>query len=304
MSHLEIIVLALLLDAAIGEPQTLWSRVPHPLVALMGAAERAETRLGRGRAAGAAGWAVVLIAGFGLAFLAALIAWLPDAGVVELIGATVLMGMRNLSDQLRAIARVLPYDLAAARREAEGATGLDLAGADGFAISRTSVEAGGKGFLDAVAAPVFWGLLLGLPGLVLWRVIETADMVFGQGAPERTAFGSGARWTAYLMGWAPARLAALLIAFVARSTAAVERAVAEAPLWREENGGWPVAALASALGIALGQAPGDAVPLLNPDGRRRVDFTDLWEALVLLWAAWAALLILLAIPAILLILWG
>jgi adenosylcobinamide-phosphate synthase len=155
-----------------------------------------------------------------------------------------------------------------------------------------------------VVAPVVYLLLLGLPGIVLYKAINTADSMIGHRTERHAEFG---RASAVADDWAnllPARLAAGLIALAALvlpgfdGPNAWRAARRDAPRHASPNAGWPEAAMAGALGISLGgpRAYGGKTMDLAPmgDGRRDLGAPDITRALVLYRAADGLLLLVVA----------
>ena len=144
-------------------------------------------------------------------------------------------------------------------------------------------------------APVFWLALLGLPGLIVYKTIKTADSKIGHRTPRHRDFGwAAARLDDYL-NLIPARLAGALIALVApvgggSIVTSFNTMRRDARQHRLPNAGWPESAMAGALGIALaGQRRyGDTIiddPFLNADGRKDAMPDDIGRALKILVAA-------------------
>jgi adenosylcobinamide-phosphate synthase len=162
---------------------------------------------------------------------------------------------------------------------------LDRAG-----VSRAAIESLAENFSDAVVAPVFWSLLLGLPGLIAYKAINTADSMIGHRSPRHQDFGWAAARLDDWVNWPAARLSALLMMLGALLLPSANAAQAftvtlrDARHHRSPNAGWPEAALAGALGFALNGprayhgVPTDE-PWTNESGRKLLDAPDIWMAL-------------------------
>jgi adenosylcobinamide-phosphate synthase len=158
-----------------------------------------------------------------------------------------------------------------------------------------------------VIAPAFWYLLLGLPGLFAYKTASTLDSMIGHRSPKYLYFGWAAARFDDGLNWIPARLTAALICLAAlilpgaRSAEAARTALVDAKKHRSPNAGWPEAAAAGALGLALGGPRRYAGAVMNEpwlgDGRARVTVADIGAALQLYVAAAACLAGLLAIGA-------
>jgi len=301
-------LLALLLDRIVGDPPWLWSRLPHP-VALAGAAidrlERALNRpdwnFGARRAAGVAALVLLVAAAAGLG--AAVARALPDrlpGLMAEAAIASVLLAQKSLLDHVRAVAEALAGEgLDGARRAVAMIVGRDVSALDRAGIARAAVESAAENFSDGLVAPAFWLAVLGLPGLFVYKVVNTADSMIGHRSERFRAFGWAAARLDDLLNLAPARLSALLLAGAAAALrlqwrTALAAAWRDAPRHKSPNAGWPEAAAAGALGLRLGgprRYGAEAVDgtWLNPAGRATADAADIRAALRLIDAAWATL---------------
>ncbi len=303
--------MALALDALLGEPRAIWSRVPHPAVLMGRAVDLADRRLNLGaqrRMRGAiAIAALTLIAlGLGLAIHA-----LPFAGALEIIIGAILIAQRSLSDHVLAVAHGLERGLErghetgleAGRAEVAMIVGRDTGAMDETAVARAAIESAAENFSDGVVAPVFWFALLGLPGIIAYKMVNTADSMIAHRSEKYAAFGFATAKLDDAMNWLPARLAAGLLCLAGGRASAWGGTRTDARFHRSPNAGWPEAAAAYALGIALaGPRSYDGVkttdPYLNAAGRRDLDARDIRGAVRLIWTAWAIGFALLALSAI------
>jgi adenosylcobinamide-phosphate synthase len=311
-----VVLLALAIDAAIGDPRWLYRRLPHP-AALLGrvvaALERALNRPAMGTGARRAGGvftivAVVACAGTVAWLLASITRSFAFGWVVEAALASTLLAQRGLYDHVAAVARALEgQGLAAGRQAVAHIVGRDPATLDEAAVSRAAIESCAENFCDGVVAPVFWYALLGLPGLAAYKAINTADSMVGHRDPAHAAFGWAAARLDDLVNLVPARLGAALIALAAAPRrgdlhAAFGAMVRDAPHHRSPNAGWPEAAMAGALGLRLAgpRRYGDRVvdDAWMGDGRAVATPADIRAALGLLVAACALLWALLAALAV------
>ncbi len=286
---------AMALDAAFGEPRALWDRYPHPAV-LMGRAVGALDRMlnvgGKQRLKGVLAVAVLAV---GAWTLGGLVSWLPFGGLLEMLGAAVLLAHKSLIDHLRAVAEALPRGIDEARAAVGRIVGRDTAALDRHGVARAAIESGAESFCDGVVAPAFWFLLLGLPGVLVYKVVNTADSMIGHRTERHEQFGWAAARLDDLLNLVPARLSALLLSLAALSFEPLEAAQSEARLHPSPNAGWPEAAMARALDLAL-YGPrsygGDVeeAEWFNPDGRAEATAADIEAAIALLWRGWAILL--------------
>jgi adenosylcobinamide-phosphate synthase len=291
---------ALLLDGRLGEPDWLWSRLPHPAVLmgrLVGALDARLNRGGARRARGILCVAVLLVVALSVG---GLIAELGPLG--EGIAAAILLAQRSLVDHVAAVARGLRNSLAEGRASVAMIVSRDTAQMDASQVARGAIESAAENLSDGVVAPALWFLLAGAPGILVYKIINTADSMIGYRTPRHEAFGWAAARLDDLLNLVPARLTALLIAFVGGVRDAPGVA-ADARLHRSPNAGWPEAAMARALGVALAgprayHGEMRDFPWVNASGRRALTPADIDETVTMLWKAWGGLLALVAVIAL------
>ena len=303
--HLSLLVAALLLDAVIGDPNWLWSRLPHPAAVIGKTLAALEKRLNHGtnrRAKGIAALLVLLALTVGLSFV---VAALPYAWVFEALIAAILLGQNSLMRHVTAVARGLEQSLDQGRVAVALIVGRDTHSLDQSGTARSAIESAAENFSDGLVAPAFWFLLLGLPGIVLYKAVNTADSMIGYRTEQYVEFGWAAARLDDLLNWIPARLSGLLICGVHGSKPAFKIMRRDAPLHRSPNAGWPEAATAGVLDVAIsgpriygGKMTND--PFVNPAGRRYLNARDIDLAVAALWRGWAGLLglLLLALVAV------
>lgn len=284
------LVFALLLDALMGEPRWLWSRLPHPAVLMGRAVGWCDRRLNRGTFRRARGIAVMAGLALGALMLGGLLSALPV--VVQVVIAAILLAQRSLVDHVRAVADGLRAGPDEARAMVARIVSRDTRQMDSPAIARAAVESGAENLSDGVIAPAFWFLFLGLPGLLLYKITNTADSMIGYRTPRHRDFGWAAARFDDVLNWVPARLTALLIAASHLRFDIWPLIRRDAPLHRSPNAGWPEAAMAPVLGIALaGPRSYDGrmqdFPFVHPEGRRFPGAAEVEACCRALWRTWA-----------------
>ncbi|SFK13353.1 adenosylcobinamide-phosphate synthase CbiB [Celeribacter neptunius] len=301
MSHAAALTLALLLDAIFGEPKWLWDRLPHPAVLmgrLIGWADRS-FNCGAGRKA--KGVALILVLVLGAWWAGQVLRQLP--GIEILLGA-VLLAQKSLIDHVKAVATGLTKSLAEGRHAVAMIVGRDTTEMDEPATARAAIESAAENFSDGVIAPAFWFLLFGLPGILVYKITNTADSMIGYRTERHRDFGWAAARLDDALNLVPARLTALLLFPWGKPLSLWHEVIHEARRHRSPNAGWPEAALSRSLDVALSgprayHGEMRDYPWVNPEGH---DATrqDIDRACRRLWQAWAfALFCLIARVAIL-----
>ncbi|CAN7479906.1 adenosylcobinamide-phosphate synthase CbiB [Rhizobium sp. LjRoot30] len=266
--NLVVLVLALLADRIVGDPPWLWRRLPHPVV-LFGKAISvmdgwlnrprfsARTRRRNGVVA-----IVVLLAASAVAgcLLHAGFARLGLFGIAaEIVLVAVFLAQKSLADHVAAVAAGLRRDgLAGGRRAVSMIVGRDPETLDEPAVCRAALESLAENFSDGVVAPAFWYAVFGLPGLLAYKMLNTADSMIGHKSEKYLDFGWASARLDDLANWPAARFSMLLLAAgawlaVGREAAsnAVRIGLRDSGLHRSPNSGWPEAAMAGALDVQL-----------------------------------------------------
>jgi adenosylcobinamide-phosphate synthase len=295
------IAVALLLEATFGYPDWLFRAIRHPVVwagALIAWLDRTLNTPPRGRLAGVVALAALLVA-VGVpawALQVSLLAVLPHWAAVLAQGvlAASLLSQRSLFAHVRAVETGLRVGLADGREAVSHIVGRNPASLDPAGVARAAIESLAENFSDGVVAPALWGALLGLPGIALYKAINTADSMIGHRTPRHAAFGWAAARLDDLVNLPASRFAALLIVVAAALTGADARGgwravVRDAGKHRSPNAGWPEAAMAGALGLRLAGPRIYGTERVEDawmgDGRASADAADVGRALrVYRWA--------------------
>ena len=294
---------AMLLDAALGEPKWLWSRMPHPAVLMGRAVSLLDHRLNTGRARRLKGVAAMSLMALTALCLGMFLHAIPDAGLIEILIVAVLLAQRSLVDHVAVVARGLRDSLPEGRRMVARIVGRDTAALDSPAIARAAIESAAENLSDGVIAPLFWYLVGGVPGLLLYKITNTADSMIGHRTPRHEEFGWAAARFDDLLNLIPARLTALLIAAAQGRFDILPLILRDAPLHRSPNAGWPEAAMAATLNISLSgprSYNGEMrdFPWVYPEGGRDPGPREIEAACTTLWRAWGLMLALTALRAL------
>ncbi|MGM4904391.1 adenosylcobinamide-phosphate synthase CbiB [Tardiphaga sp. 866_E4_N2_1] len=260
-----LVVAALLLDAVIGDPDWLWRRLPHPVVWIgngIGWLERWLNLEDWSRRQRKLAGVVTIIALVSVAILVGglLTDLLNDNWIgfgVEALIASTLIAQRSLYQHVARVHRAFTEGgLPAARQVVAMIVGRDPERLDEGGVARAAIESTAENFSDGIVAPVFWLALLGLPGLITYKAINTADSMIGHRSVRYQDFGWAAARLDDLVNLIPARLSGILVALsapVARGSiiASLKIMMRDASKHRSPNAGWPESAMAGALGIAI-----------------------------------------------------
>ncbi len=300
-----VLLLAVAIDALIGDPAPVYRRLSHPVTLIGRLVETLDDRLNREtagparrRAAGAAAALLLLALSFGLGWLVqAALRRFGGGWIAEALLISIFLAQRSLHDHVAEVARALGAEgLAGGRQAVARIVGRDPESLDEAGVSRAALESLAENLSDGVTAPLFWGLLLGFPGVLAYKAVNTADSMIGHRTPRHLAFGWAAARLDDLLNLIPARLAALILAAAALvlpgcSVKGALRAMrSDAARHRSPNAGWPEAAMAGALGLALAgprRYGGEVVKdhWMNAGARTSADAGDIRRGLRLFIAA-------------------
>ena len=293
------LVLAMVLDALLGEPKWLWSRLPHPAVVIGRAVGVLDARMNDDtRGAGAFAVSIMLVGAIALGLMLMV---LPGNWAEVIVGA-VLLAQKSLVEHVQRVGDALRLSLGEARRAVAMIVGRDVRDMDAPAVARGAIESAAENLSDGVIAPAFWFAIGGLPGLLAYKIVNTADSMIGYRTPKYENFGWAAAKLDDILNWIPARLTALLIWGITRRGSWGDIA-ADASLHRSPNAGWPEAAMAPALDVSLsGPRSYDGViedfDWVHAEGRKDAGPDDIDGAVDMLWKAWALGLALAAMIAL------
>jgi adenosylcobinamide-phosphate synthase len=283
--------LAVIIERLTGYPQVLQQRIGHPIEWIGRLVSLLDNLLNRptgedNRLPGC--FALIIL--ITIVFLASLgLAWtarsLPFGWIIEVLLAVPFLAQRSLRDHVSAVTNSLDNSLEQGRVAVSQIVGRDPNQLDRSGVSRAALESLAENTSDGIIAPACWLALFGLPGVAIYKAINTADSMIGHRTPRHESFGRVAARLDDLVNLPFSRLTGLLFAGAARLSSRDKAKSAMEAMWRDAphhvspNAGWPEAALAGALGIRLGgprMKDGAAVDLAwMGDGRDILDPDDI-----------------------------
>lgn len=298
MTHAFVLVLALLLDATVGEPQWLWSRMPHPAVAMGRTVGWLDRRLNTGPDQKRMGVIATIVLVLGAGVLGMLLTQFGP--LVEIIITAILLAQRSLANHVTAVADALRLSVGDGRLVVSRIVSRDCREMTASQVARAAIESASENLSDGIIAPAFWFLIAGLPGLLIYKIINTADSMIGYRNVKYKDFGWAAARTDDVLNLIPARLTSLMIAVLSRQLGQWQVIVKDARRHRSPNAGWPEAAMAQALGIALAgprSYDGQMQPLawVNGGANQTIGADEIDRSVTGLWWVWRLTLLLVLI---------
>lgn len=305
-SNAFILLLALLLDRYVGDPDWLWRRMPHPVVWFGKAIDWLEARLWDGAQNADVqrqkGFVLITILVGGVALLGIVLAqflsglWLIGA-VIEVLIVAVFLAQKSLADHALAVVKGFAQDgLEGGRKAVAMIVGRDPSTLDQAGVARATIESVAENSADGIVAPALFYLFFGLPGLLAYKAINTADSMIGHKTERYLHFGFAAARLDDWANWIPARVTAVLTVVAALALYGLEAAKRswhiasrDHGLHRSVNAGWPEGSFAGALDLRLGGPriyKGDIAreTYLHSAGRDDATIEDIKRAIRLLWA--------------------
>lgn len=289
-----VLAVAMVIDGMAGYPPSLLRLIGHPAMWLGGVIGWLDRTANRADGTAKAAGVLALLAVLALVAVVTVPVALacratPWGWWIEAVLASCLLAQRSLRDHVEAVAEGLGESLDKGRTAVSMIVGRDPATLDEAGVARAAIESLSENFSDGVIAPAFWLLVGGLPGIALYKAINTADSMIGHRTPRHHAFGWASARLDDVVNLPGARLTALLIAAGAALCPEADAGAALAAAWRDAgkhrspNAGWPEAAMAGALGLRLaGPRVYGGVPVADAwmgDGRERATAADIEKAL-------------------------
>jgi len=292
---------ALIVERIVGYPDWLFRRIGHPVTwigALISRLDRDLNRESDDFSTRRRKGILALLALLGITILLGLVIQydlmlIPVGPVLLVLLAASLPAQKSLETHVEAVATALQQaGLEAGRKAVSKIVGRDPEKLDEAAVCRAAIESLAENFSDGVVAPAFWMGIFGLAGGVGYKAANTADSMIGHRSPRHEAFGWAAARFDDLINLPASRLSALLFVIAAgfidgASPGNAIRAIRrDARHHRSPNAGWPEAAMAGALGIALAgpRSYGGRVieaRFMGEGGRSELNANDISRALKL-----------------------
>lgn len=296
-TNLLIAFIALLAERFFGYPNLLYKIIRHPVV-WMGVVisffdklfNRDNWSKERRRFGGLTMLVVLIIFTGGIAvFISFVLRSVTYGWIVEALLATSMLAQKSLHDFVRAVGDGLAKSLGKGREAVSHIVGRDPSELSESDVSKAAIESLAENTSDGVVAPLFWLIVLGLPGAVIYKAINTADSMVGYKSDKYLAFGWASAKLDDVVNLVPARLSGLLFALASfvfkmgNGQMAFRTMMRDAKHHVSPNAGWPEAAVAGALDLALGgpRSYGGRVvelPYMG-DGRREFQRGDINNAL-------------------------
>jgi adenosylcobinamide-phosphate synthase len=264
--HFTAAALALLVERIFGYPKPVYRLIGHPIEWTGKILSRLEAMLYdsdaeplSARLRGAAALiALLLIVAIPAVLVSTFLSTFRFGWIIEAMLATSLIAQHSLHEHVSAVGRGLDISLAEGRKSVSMIAGRDPAQLDESGVVKGALESLAENTSDGIVAPVLWYALLGLPGIAIYKAINTADSMIGHKSERYIYFGWAAARLDDLVNLPASRLTGLLFAGAAawadkeRGKIALQAMWRDAPKHNSPNAGWPESALAASLGVKFG----------------------------------------------------
>lgn len=314
MNNFALVALALVLEYFVGYPRALFNMVGHPIQWIGKLIAYLDEGLNdpdledddqRNHGIFAV-LALCLAVGVPAYIVSTFLSYLANGWIINVALATTMIAQKSLRDHVSAVARTLPQSIIEARIEVGKIVGRDPHNLDESGVAKAALESLAENTADGITAPIFWYAIAGLPGIVIYKAINTADSMIGHKSEKYLHFGWAAAKLDDLVNLPASRLTGLLFAAAAWFKSKSSAQAALTSMWRDSrkhqspNAGWPEAAMAGALDLKFGgprEYDGETVELAYMgEGRSQLMASDIDKGLELYDRA---LLILLAVSVVL-----
>jgi adenosylcobinamide-phosphate synthase len=299
MNHFVMAAFALVIEYFVGYPQSLQRAVGHPvewigkLIAYLDEGlndpdSEASDQRNHGIFAVVA---ICVVVGVPALIVERLLLSFQYGWIINTLVATAFIAQKSLRDHVTAVARTLPQSIISARQEVAKIVGRDPSTLDESGVAKAALESLAENTADGITAPIFWFAIAGLPGMVIYKAINTADSMIGHKSEKYLHFGWAAAKLDDLVNLPASRLTGLMFAAAAWFKSKTRAQAALNAMWRDAgkhqspNAGWPEAAMAGALDLKFGgprQYDGETVQLpYMGDGRGQMNASDIGNGLEL-----------------------
>lgn len=314
MNNLALAALVLAVEMFVGYPPLLFNAIGHPVQWIGNIVTYLDEGLNdpdvsahQNRLNGVIA-TVVLIAAVGIpAWIAAIVlTHFPYGWIVNVALATTFVAQKSLRDHVLAVDHALGGSIVAARLAVAKIVGRDPSSLDKNDVAKAALESLAENTADGIVAPIFWYALFGLPGLAIYKAINTADSMIGHKSEKYQNFGWAAAKLDDVINLPASRLTGLLFAGAALLSSKAEAVNAWNTMWRDAgkhqspNAGWPEAAMAGALGLRFGgprKYDGETVELPFMGDGKNVERQDIAKGLALFDMALIILIVLAVVLA-------
>lgn len=291
MSIFFILLIAIILDAVAGEPKLIWDRFSHPVVLMGNMIDWFEKRYNEGPQKTRNG-VFTIIALVTVSISAGLVInILPLHSVFEVVLVAILLAYKSLVDHITSVSEASKISLEESRYMVSKIVGRDVNILDESGVARSTLESAAENLSDGFIAPIFWYVLLGLPGILAYKMINTADSMIAHKNDKFKEFGWATAKLDDMVNFVPARVTAILILIAGLQIKKINIVYRDSKLHRSPNAGWPESAMAVVLGIALagprsynGQKGKD--PYINVDGEHKLSSYHIDNGIKLLQKVW------------------
>ncbi len=315
--HFAAATLALLVERLFGYPKAIYRQIGHPVEWIGMLLSKLEIMLYdpdtepyqaqiRGVAALVA---LLVIVGLPAALISTFLSTFTFGWIIEALLATTLIAQYSLYEHVSAVGKGLDISLNEGRKAVSMIVGRDPAQLDESGVTKAALESLAENTSDGIVAPILWYALLGLPGIVAYKAINTADSMIGHRSEHYVYFGWAAARLDDLVNLPASRLTGLLFAGAAAWTDRERGKIALQAMWRDApkhnspNAGWPESVLATSLGVKFGGPRSYEGHLVNlpwmGEGRETLNRDDIRKGLRLYGTAMTLLLLLVAFCAVL-----
>ena len=261
------LILAMGFDGLIGDPKWIYNRIPHPVTWMAMLLMKGEAFLNHQDRSRFAKqflgliWILlcVTICLYIAFFIQNFLSGFDQTGIILALLSSIFLAYRSLIDHVGDVEKELfNKDVVKARIKVAKIVGRETSKLDKSDITRATIESLAENFSDGVVAPVFWFLIVGFPGVVAYKMINTADSMIGNRSERFEDFGMASAKIDDVVNYVPARITALLLMLAAGISRVGDVKSGfvtvnnDHKLHASPNAGWPEATMAGLLNVRLG----------------------------------------------------